>query len=75
METSTGGQVYHIYIPDQMQGQQAACRALYDVNQQGEIVPALTLDAKADGMLDQAEFAKMEVREMTQQRESKQLRP
>ncbi len=52
METSTGGQVYHIYIPDQMSGQQAVCRALYDVNQNNEIVPALTLDSAADAQID-----------------------
>ncbi|MDX1546235.1 MAG: trypsin-like peptidase domain-containing protein [Rhodothermales bacterium] len=52
IETNSGGQVYHIYIPDQVQGQQATCRALYDTNQQNEIVPALTLDPKADSQLD-----------------------
>lgn len=52
-----------------------------DADQNGKIspdeaaaMPGLTdqwtrLDTNADGMLDQAEFAKMEVREMNQQRE------
>ena len=55
----------------------------FDANKDGNISPeeaaaspALTdqwtvLDANADGMLDQAEFAKMEVREMKQEREMK----
>ncbi len=55
-------------------------RAL-DADQNGKIspdeaaaMPGLTdqwtrLDTNADGMLDQAEFAKMEVRDMNQQRE------
>ena len=58
-----------------------------DADQDGKISPEeaaaspaltnqwTTLDANADGMLDQAEFAKMEVREMTQQRERTQVRP
>jgi len=58
-----------------------------DANQDGQISPeeaaaspALSnqwtaLDANADGMLDQAEFAKMEVREMKQVQEIKGTLP
>ena len=58
-----------------------------DANQDGKISaeeaaasPALTnqwttLDANADGMIDQAEFAKMEVREMKQERKGMQVLP
>lgn len=54
-----------------------------DANQDGQISPEeaaaspavsdqwTALDANADGMLDQAEFAKMEVREMKQVQEIK----
>lgn len=56
-----------------------------DADQNGKIspdeaaaMPGLTsqwtrLDTNADGMLDQAEFAKMEVREMNQQRDVMQM--
>ena len=64
----------------------AGDKALYkdlDADQDGKIspeeaaaLPALSdqwtvLDANADGMLDQAEFAKMEVKEMKQVKEMK----
>lgn len=58
-----------------------------DANQDGKIspdeaaaLPALSnqwtaLDTNADGVLDQAEFAKMEVRDMTQEQEFKGALP
>jgi S1-C subfamily serine protease len=52
-ETSTGSQVYHVFVPDQASNEsEAYCRAVYYTDQNGQVVPQLTLEQKMFPDLD-----------------------